>query len=132
MNLKLRYPLILVGPKGWHLKALERRLHALRHEPIQWLGYLSSEALRSVYASARAFAYLSTYEGFGLPVLESMACGTPVLVSQAGALKELVGKSGMTVHAYDIKSITEKLEARLSDDTLWNLHRTKGLKISRS
>ena len=130
MNLKLRYPLILVGPKGWHLQALERRLHALRHEPIQWLGYLSSEALRSVYASARAFAYLSTYEGFGLPVLESMACGTPVLVSQAGALKELVGKSGMTVHAYDIKSITEKLEARLSDDTLWNLHRTKGLKIS--
>ena len=49
---------------------------------------------------------------------------------EAGALKELVGKSGMTVHAYDIKSITEKLEARLSDDTLWNLHRTKGLKIS--
>ena len=130
MNLKLRYPLILVGPRGWHLQALEKRLHALRHEPIQWLGYLSSEALRSVYASARAFAYLSTYEGFGLPVLESMACGTPVLVSQAGALKELVGKSGMTVPAYDIKSITEKLEARLSDDTLWNLHRTQGLKIA--
>ena len=124
---KVKYPLVLAGPKGWHLPALEQQLHKLRHEPIRWLGYLEPAELEALYASARAFAYLSIYEGFGLPVLESMASGTPVLVSQAGALTELVADTGLITSPYDLDATRGALETRLLDETLWEHHRSNGL-----
>jgi glycosyltransferase involved in cell wall biosynthesis len=129
-SLKAQYPLVLVGPKGWHLRALEAKLQALRHEPIHWLGYVDEDALQALYTSARAFAYLSVYEGFGLPVLESMACGTPVLVSQAQALMELVDDAGLVVETHNITAITQALERRLLDDELWTDHQAKGLMLA--
>ncbi len=129
-SLKAQYPLVLVGPKGWHLKAFEAKLQALRHEPIHWLGYVDEDALQALYTSARAFAYLSVYEGFGLPVLESMACGTPVLVSQAKALTELVDDAGLVVETHNITAITQALERRLLDDGLWTDHQAKGLALA--
>ena len=129
-SIKAQFPLVLVGPKGWHLKALEAKLQALRHEPIHWLGYLDEDALQTLYASAKAFAYLSVYEGFGLPVLESMACGTPVLVSQAQALTELVGDAGLVAETSNVPAITQALERRLFDDPLWAEHQVKGLALA--
>ena len=129
-SIKAQFPLVLVGPKGWHLKALEAKLQALRHEPIHWLGYVDEDALQTLYASAKAFAYLSVYEGFGLPVLESMACGTPVLVSQAQALTELVGDAGLVAETSNVPAITQALERRLFDDPLWAEHQVKGLALA--
>lgn len=129
-SIKAQFPLVLVGPKGWHLKALEAKLQALRHEPIHWLGYLDEHELQMLYASAKAFAYLSVYEGFGLPVLESMACGTPVLVSQAQALTELVGDAGLVAETSHVPAITQALERRLLDDGLWTDHQAKGLALA--
>jgi glycosyltransferase involved in cell wall biosynthesis len=129
-SLKAQYPLVLVGPKGWHLKALEAKLQALRHEPIHWLGYVDEDTLQALYVSARAFAYLSVYEGFGLPVLESMACGTPVVVSQAQALRELVDDAGLVVETHNITAITQALERRLLDDGLWTDHQAKALALA--
>jgi len=128
--IKAQFPLVLVGPKAWHLKVLEVKLQALRHEPIHWLGYVDEDALQSLYASAKAFAYLSVYEGFGLPVLESMACGTPVLVSQAQALTELVGDAGLVAETSHVPAITQALERRLLDDGLWTDHQAKGLALA--
>ena len=129
-SIKAQFPLVLVGPKGWHLKALEAKLQALRHEPIHWLGYLDEHELQMLYASAKAFAYLSVYEGFGLPVLESMACGTPVLVSQAQALTELVCDAGVVAETSHVPAITQALERRLLDDGLWTDHQAKGLALA--
>ena len=129
-SLKAQFPLVLVGPKGWHLKAFEAKLAALRHEPIYWLGYVNDTSLRALYASAKAFAYLSVYEGFGLPVLESMACGTPVVVSQAKALTELVGSAGLVADTYDVPAIAQALERRLLDEPLWAQHRAHGLALA--
>jgi len=114
-SIKARYPLVLVGPKAWQTGPLEALLQAHRHEPIRWLGYVRQQDLPALYAAASVFVYPSIYEGFGLPVLEAMASGTPVLVSQAGALCELVGDAGCVASSHDPSAFAQALAALLED-----------------
>lgn len=81
-------------------------------------GYVSDQYLPALYSGALASVYLSLYEGFGLPPLESMACGTPVLTSNIASLPEVVGNAALTVNPYDVEAIGESLIRLVEDSVL--------------
>ena len=81
-------------------------------------GYLPDDMLPYVYNGADAFAYLSLYEGFGLPPLEAMACGVPTLVSNSTSLPEVVGARALIVDAYDMEAMAGALVQICTDDEL--------------
>ena len=76
---------------------------------------MSDEELASLYAGATAFAYPSTYEGFGLPVLEAMAAGAPVVTSSVSSLPEVAGDAAVLVDPYDVRAIRDALASVLAD-----------------
>jgi glycosyltransferase involved in cell wall biosynthesis len=86
------FPLVLVGRHGWGDKT-------------QTLGYVPDVDLSAIYSAATIFAYPSLYEGFGFPVLEAMACGTPVVTSNISSLPEIVGEAGVLVDPLSIEGI---------------------------
>jgi glycosyltransferase involved in cell wall biosynthesis len=91
-------PLALAGRPGWGLAALEREIRRLGLERlVQRLGYVPDEDLPALYSGAFAYLQLSLYEGFGLTVLEAMACGAPVIASNSSSLPEVVGGTNLTV-----------------------------------
>jgi glycosyltransferase involved in cell wall biosynthesis len=97
-----RLPLLLGGGKGWLYEdifaTIER--HGLQ-DTVRWLGYLPAQELPLWYNSAEVFVFPSVFEGFGLPVLEAMACGTPVIVSDASSLPEVAGTAGLILPPRD-------------------------------
>lgn len=97
-NLQQRYPLVLVGARGWREAAFRELLdkHVKRGNIIP-LGYVPEDQLPCLYSGASAFIYPSRYEGFGLPPLEAMASGVPVITSTAQALHEVGGDAVLTV-----------------------------------
>lgn len=114
-----KHPLVLVGIKGWgkfSSAALIKQLH--RKEQLIFLGYVPSADLPCLYSGAYAFAYLSLYEGFGLPLLEAMASGIPSLVSNVSSLQEVVNLAGLLVDPFDVDSIKNKLQQLLDDNAL--------------
>jgi alpha-1,3-rhamnosyl/mannosyltransferase len=115
--LRARYPLVLVGAAGW----LEGRIPAAidRGRAAGWLrylGYVPEADLPFVYAGARAMAMISIYEGFGLPVLEAMASGVPVLTSNCSCLPEVAGGAALLVDPDDLQAVALQLERLLTDD----------------
>jgi glycosyltransferase involved in cell wall biosynthesis len=98
-------------------------------ERVRHLGYVSDEELAALYRGARCLVYPSLYEGFGLPVLEAMACGTPVVTSAGGATEEISGGAAVLVDAHDVESIAAGIaEADRRRDELVHL----GLERARS
>jgi glycosyltransferase involved in cell wall biosynthesis len=85
---------------------------------VKWLGYVSDEDLPSLYAGARAFVFPSIYEGFGLPPLEAMACGTPVVCSGTTSLPEVVADAALQVNPHDIDSIADGILKVVEDGAL--------------
>jgi alpha-1,3-rhamnosyl/mannosyltransferase len=97
-DIKRRLQLVLVGKKGWGQRKIVSSLKVLSSDcRVLLTGYVSDESLPHIYAAAEAFVFPSFYEGFGLPVLEAMAAGCPVVASDASSLKEVVGKAGITL-----------------------------------
>lgn len=87
---------------------------------IHFVGYLDSEALAACYANARLFVYPSLYEGFGIPVLEAMHFGCPVLLSDIPPFHEVAGDSALYCNPLDVQSIARQMERMLDDDSLCN------------
>jgi glycosyltransferase involved in cell wall biosynthesis len=114
-------PLVIVGRKAWmweqeigHLESLGE--NARRR--LRFLGYVPRADLRYLYAGARALAFPSLYEGFGLPALEAMKMGCPVLTSDIDALHEVCGTSAVYANPYDTTAIRKGLERLIGDDRL--------------
>jgi len=116
--------LIIVGVSGSVFKSINVS-HEM--ERVCFLGYVDDETLAGLYANASLFVLPSQDEGFGLPALEAMASGAPVIVSDGGALPEVTGEAGMTFCLSDQKALTNVLEACLSDAGLRAELREKGL-----
>ena len=84
----------------------------LKHlDTVKWLGRLEDDALEQLYRGAIAFCMPSAMEGFGIPVVEAMQCGTPVMASNNSALTEVVGDAGMLLPTFDVEAWAEGLEA---------------------
>lgn len=113
------YPLVLAGVEGW----LNDKLHAALRQPVsagtvKLLGYVPDADLPTITAGACALLYPSIYEGFGLPPLEAMACGVPVLASRAGAVQEVVGDAGLLNDALDVDAFAQSMQCLIEDGTL--------------
>ena len=107
--------LIVVGKKGWNYKEIFEEVNNLElSDKIEFPGYVNEEELQSYYRNAKAFLYVSLYEGFGIPPLEAMYYKCPVVVSNVSSLPEVTGKAGIYVDPYNIDSIYEGI--RKTDD----------------
>lgn len=114
--IRKHFPLVLVGMTGWHTSALEAQMAPMiRAGEVRQLGYLSREDLATVIAGALTLIYPSIYEGFGLPPLEAMACGVPVIASDVSSLPEVVGDTGMLINPHDADAVAQAIQ-RLVDD----------------
>lgn len=111
--------LVVAGKPGWLYESIYRQVEALALESdVVFLGYVPDEDLPALYSLADAFAYPSLYEGFGLPPLEAMACGTPVVCSDASSLPEVVGEAALKVNALDADGLAQALTRVLEDEEL--------------
>ncbi len=106
---------MLVGGGGWHSRTLHARVAALAGRGLRALGRVDDARLAELVGAARAFAYPSLYEGFGLPPLEAMACGVPVVTSDVSSLPEVVGDAGLRVDPRDPRALAVALR-RLVDE----------------
>jgi len=114
----LPHGLVLAGPDGWHVEDLNAELRRKGPGSIVRTGRVEAEDLDALYRAASAFVYPSTYEGFGLPVLEAMARGVPVVTSEAPALLEVTGDAALKVEADDVAGLADALARLLSNDGL--------------
>jgi len=106
--------LVIVGAKGWMVDKL--MAPGDRAQGIEYQGHIGDAELSQLMRNAKAFAYPSLYEGFGLPVLEAMMVGTPVLTSDAGAVREIAAGASLLVDPVSEDSIREGLVQLLTDD----------------
>jgi alpha-1,3-rhamnosyl/mannosyltransferase len=114
--LQQRFPLVLVGMRGWLTSGLEARMKPLvERGVIKPLGYVADEMMPLIYSGAAAFVFPSLYEGFGLPPLEAMACGTPVISSRSSSLPEVVGDAGVLIDPLNVDALAESLRRVLED-----------------
>lgn len=125
-QLKTQYKLVLVGFKGWNNKEI-MRLIELDRKNIHYLGFVSDEELSKIYNQASCFVYPSFYEGFGLPVLEAMACGVPVVCSESSSLPEVGADAVLYCNPKDKKSIRDKIELILQSQELQEQMMQKGV-----
>ncbi len=123
-----RPPLVIGGGKGWQYDDIFATVERCNlQNDVQFLGFVPAEELPLWYNSAELFVYPSVFEGFGLPVLEAMACGTPVIVSDASSLPEVAGSAGMCIPPHDINAWTKALYTALTDAAWHEQARTRGL-----
>ena len=128
-ELQQHYPLILVGMRGWLSSNLEARMKPLvERGVIKPLGYVADEMMPLVYSGAAAFVFPSLYEGFGLPPLEAMACGVPVISSESSSLPEVVGDAGVLVDPLNVDALAESLRRVLEDRAFTEMLAQQGVR----
>ncbi len=111
--------LLIIGDEISKLPALRRAVHGHKlHKHVRFLGYVSDDTLRVLYRLASVFVFPSLYEGFGLPPLEAMASGTPVVTSNLSSLPEVTGDAAVLVDPYDVASIVDGMRRVLTDPAL--------------
>ncbi|HEU4792797.1 MAG TPA: glycosyltransferase family 1 protein, partial [Nitrolancea sp.] len=124
----LPHRLVVTGRKAWKTAGIFTSLRQLGlEEDVILTGYVADDDLPALYSGASAFAFPSLYEGFGLPPLEAMACGTPVVTSNSSSLPEVVGDAGLTVDPSDVRGFAGALERLLTDEALHETCRKRGL-----
>jgi glycosyltransferase involved in cell wall biosynthesis len=122
-------PLVLVGRRGWLYEPIFQKVEELGLQPsLIWLEDLPLADLPAVYCGATLLVLPSFYEGFGLPALEAMACGTPVLVSDRGSLPEVVGDAGVLVDPDASDHIAYSMQQMLTNSDLRTRLRELGLR----
>jgi glycosyltransferase involved in cell wall biosynthesis len=110
--------LVHAGGDGWQVEQLEEALAAMAHPTrVRRLGHIPHDQLGHLYAGARVFAYPSVYEGFGIPVLEAMACDVPVVTTAVPALREVAGDAAAIVPVGDVDALADAIATAWSDET---------------
>lgn len=123
-----RLPLIIGGGKGWDTEPIFAAVDRLNlNKFVHFVGFISPDVLALWYNAAEVFLYPSVFEGFGLPVLEAMACGTPVIVSDASSLPEVAGDAGITVPPHDVDAWHAALLRALRDESWRGDARERGM-----
>jgi len=113
------YSLVIAGGKGWGYDDVVAEVVRLGLENrVHFPGFIADADLPALYNAAGLFVYPSLYEGFGLPILEAMACGTPVIASDQSSLPEVVGEAGLLVDPYDVDAIATAMSQVLEDKDL--------------
>ena len=126
--LREQYPLVIVGMAGWRPEQLEASVqHALASGQVRLLGYQADTTIAELLAGARLLLFPSLYEGFGLPVLEAMASGTPVILSHSSALPEVAGDAGTYIDTQDERVCAEAIQQLVEDQAEWQRRRDAGL-----
>jgi len=116
-RIKTDLPLVVAGMKGWLTQELEARIRAAEERgEVRWLGYVPAEDLPQIYSAARLLVYPSLYEGFGLPVLEAMASGIPVITSDQASLPEVAGDAGIMVDPRDCDALRDAMLRLIEDE----------------
>jgi len=128
----LKHTLVVAGQRAWRYEGeapLARRLGLA--DSVRFLGHVPQADLPALYSAADLFVFPSLYEGFGLPALEAMACGTPVVASNVSALPEVVGDAALQVSPLDVEALADAIERLLRDDRLRADLRERGLERAR-
>lgn len=120
------HELVVVGGRGWRDRELVRELKARANKRVRWLGYVDESDLVALYTGADLFVLTSTFEGFGLPVLEAMACGTPVIASDVAALREVGSDVARFVPAGDVSAFASAIDRALVDSEYAALAQSAG------
>ncbi len=125
---EIKMPLVLAGGKGWLYEPIFDLVSELGlADWVRFPGFVAPADLPLWYGAATAFVYLSVYEGFGLPPLEAMQFGTPVLTASTTSLPEVVGDAALTVDPHSVPAISAALQRLASDATLRADLRRRGL-----
>jgi glycosyltransferase involved in cell wall biosynthesis len=119
--------LVLVGGKGWLFEEIFAKVEALGlQERVRFAGYVPDEALPWWYNAATLLVFPSMYEGFGLPVVEAMACGTPVLAANSSSIPEAAGEAALYFEPDDVAGLTERMALLLTDTAVSDQLRQQG------
>jgi glycosyltransferase involved in cell wall biosynthesis len=111
--------LVIAGGKGWRYDAIFAEVEKLGlRDRVLFPGFVADADLPALYSAARVLAYPSIYEGFGLPMLEAMACGTPVVTSTASCMPEVAGDAALLVPPTDVDALAAALDRALTDEAL--------------
>ncbi|MBF8283442.1 MAG: Glycosyl transferase, group 1 [Anaerolineales bacterium] len=111
--------LVIAGGKGWRYDAIFAEVEKLGlRDRVMFPGFVADADLPALYSAARVLAYPSIYEGFGLPMLEAMACGTPVVTSTASCMPEVAGDAALLVPPTDVDALAAALDRALTDEAL--------------
>jgi len=122
-------PLLIGGGKGWLYQPIFEQLERLGlRERVRFVGYIDEEELPLWYAAATVFVFPSIYEGFGMPPLEAMSCGTAVVTSNSASLPEVVGDAGLMAPPTDAAALADAISRVLGDAELREELRARGLR----
>jgi len=108
--------LVIAGANGWKSREVMRIVGG--SERVYLTGYIADEDLAAIYSAARGFVYASHYEGFGLPLLEAMYCGLPVIYGNNSSMPEIVGDAGLAADSHDIHDIAHQMRRLVCEDEL--------------
>ncbi|SFA85315.1 glycosyltransferase family 4 protein [Azotobacter beijerinckii] len=132
VSLRRTYPLVVAGASGWRNDELMAHIQTLQASgEIRYLRYIGAADLPFLYSGAVAFVYPSLYEGFGLPVLEAMASGTPVICTAGTSMAEFAGEVAMLCEANDTAGLAATLHELLEDESLRERLIRRGLEQAR-
>lgn len=119
LALRIRIPLVICGHRGWKSEGLHQKIENAVHQGwVKYLEYVSQPELLAIYAGAKVFLFPSRYEGFGLPILEAMASGVPVISSDTSSLPEVVGNAGILLSIQQESLWTDKIQEIFEDTSL--------------
>lgn len=122
-------PLVVAGGKGWYYQQVFKLVESLNlQDSVFFPGYVPQADLPLWYNAASLMVYPSHFEGFGLPVLESMACGTPVVTANVSSLPEVAGTAALMVSPTDTTALSRAMQSAFEDETLAQSMREKGLR----
>jgi glycosyltransferase involved in cell wall biosynthesis len=125
----INHDLVIVGRSGWSSRAVFSQVEALGlNQRVRFTGYVDQHDLPLVYNLASLFVYPTRYEGFGLPVLEALACGTPVITTNASSLPEIVGDAGILIPPDDAGALLKAMHRVLEDPELMTELSARGMK----